>query len=475
MAAIYDMRDLEGWDRKIRAKADDIGLNCFPQEFEICDHTQMMGYMAYSGMPAHYPHWSYGKAYERQKTLYDHGVAGLPYEMVINSDPCLAYLMRDNSLCLQILTIAHVYGHNDFFRNNFSFDHLRAELTIDTFKTHADRMRDYVETPSVGIDRVEALLDAAQALSFQCRRNAAVRKPTPAQQEERVLEAAAAPSDPYHRIHKRAETEEPDLHRLPLEPDEDVLLFIRDHNPRLAEWQRDALTIVHDEARYFLPQMETKIINEGWASYWHHKIMNALDLPEAVRLEFLVRHNQVVAPHAGGINPYYLGFKLWEDIARRGGDIPLDEFEPTAMPAADVRDEMLAVREVDRDVSFLRRFLTEDMMRSLGLFEYQQKGDDYVVTKVADDDGWRAVKDTLLRNVGTGSIPVIKVVDADHGGSRGLQLRHQHDGRDLQLGYAEKTLQHLHSLWGRQVILETSIGGKPQTLTFNEDGFATAA
>ena len=151
----------------------------------------MLGYMAYSGMPSHYPHWSYGKSYEKMKTIYDHGVSGLPYEMVINSDPCLAYLMRDNSLCLQILTIAHVYGHNDFFKNNFTFTSgTRAEFTLDQFKAHADRVRDYVEDPSIGIDKVETLLDAAHALSMSCRRNLAIRKLSRDEQRERRIEAA---------------------------------------------------------------------------------------------------------------------------------------------------------------------------------------------------------------------------------------------------------------------------------------------
>src|SRR5215831_3050700 len=140
----YELKDLEYWDARIREKVEEFGLDCYPQEFELCDHNQMLGYMAYSGMPSHYPHWSYGKAYEKLKTLYDHGVSGLPYEMVINSNPALAYLMRDNTLLLQILTIAHVYGHNDFFKRNFTYSSTRAEYTIELFKAHALRVRRYI-------------------------------------------------------------------------------------------------------------------------------------------------------------------------------------------------------------------------------------------------------------------------------------------------------------------------------------------
>ena len=163
----WTMADLERWDERIRERVEAYGLDVYPQEFEVCDQDAMLGYMAYHGMPSHYPHWSYGKAYEQTKTLYGYGVQGLPYEMVINSDPCLAYLMRDNSLCLQVLTIAHVYGHNDFFKNNFGFkEGTRAGDTISAFKRRAERVRTYIEDPSIGPDLVEAFLDAAHALSL---------------------------------------------------------------------------------------------------------------------------------------------------------------------------------------------------------------------------------------------------------------------------------------------------------------------
>src|SRR5437773_4633061 len=164
MAANYAVEDLQEWNQRIVELVQRFGLDPYTQEFEICDYEEMLSYMVYSGMPSHYPHWSYGKAYEKLKTLYDYGLSGLPYEMVINSDPCLAYLMRQNSLALQILTIAHVYGHNDFFANNFTFSHMRADLAIENFKNHANRVRGYVADPSIGQDKVEAVLDAAHAL-----------------------------------------------------------------------------------------------------------------------------------------------------------------------------------------------------------------------------------------------------------------------------------------------------------------------
>ena len=176
----WTMRDLEYWDDKVREHVAEIGLDCYPQEFEVCDQNSMLGYMAYHGMPSHYPHWSFGKAFEQTKTMYDHGVSGLPYEMVINSDPALAYLMRDNSLCLQILTIAHVYGHNDFFKNNFTFSSATdARETLASFKARADRVRSYIEDPSIGGEAVEEFLDAAHALSFNRSRNLAIASSSP--------------------------------------------------------------------------------------------------------------------------------------------------------------------------------------------------------------------------------------------------------------------------------------------------------
>lgn len=471
--ADWDIKDLEYWDEKIREKVEEFGLSCYPQEFEICDHFQMLGYMAYSGMPSHYPHWSYGKSYEKLKTMYDYGVSGLPYEMVINSSPALAYLMRDNSLCLQVLTIAHVYGHNDFFKNNFTFKSTRAELTLNLFKIHADRVRRYIEDPSIGIERVERILDSAHALALQCRRNLAIKKLSLEEERQRALETAQPPHDPFQRVHKRQEYTPPDLHKVPLSPEEDILLFVRDHNPYLSEWEKDLLTIVHEREQYFIPQIETKIMNEGWASYWHREIMNSLKLPQDLHLEFLVRHNQVVRPFPRGLNPYHLGLKIWDDIKRRHDNPTPEEIEKYGKPTKTGTQAIFEAREVDRDVSFLRRFLTEELMREMDMFQYEPRGDELVISKVSDKDDWREVKETLLKNVGMGSVPVIKIEDADYGHNRTLYLKHYHDGRDLQLEYAERTLAHLQQLWGHEVILETAVNGKKVLLSYSEKGFAT--
>lgn len=472
--------ELEEWDKRIGEFVERLGLRCYPQEFEICDHFEMLGYMAYSGMPSRYPHWSYGKAYEREKTMYDYGVGGLPYEMVINSNPCLAYLMRDNTDLLQVLTIAHVYGHNDFFANNFTFtSSIDAKYTIEMFKNHATRVRSYIEDPSIGLVQVEKLLDAAHALSLQRSRNLAIKKLSPKEERLRLWERAQPKKDEFSNLHAPEEYHQPDLNKNPVHPEPNLLDFVAANNLYLAEWQRDLLQIVDQEARYFIPQIETKIMNEGWASYWHHKILSELELPSGYQVEFMVRHNQVLRPTPGGLNPYHLGYLLWHDIERRWNEGNTGEeyhgakkkFDISSMNENDTpgRKKIFEVRESDRDASFLRRFLTEDLMREHDLFQHEKRGKERVITKVSDEESWKDVKETLIRNVGMGSIPVIMIHDADYGQRRALYLKHDHDGRDLQLEYAEKTLEHLQTVWGREVLLETLVNGRPSLLKLNGD------
>jgi stage V sporulation protein R len=366
-----------------------------------------------------------------------------------------------------------VYGHNDFFKNNFTFQHTGAASTINRCKIHAERVRTYVEDPSIGIEKVEALFDAAHSLSMQCRRNFAIKKLTQAEERKRAFEAAQPKEDPFQKIHKQQEYVQPDLHKTPISPDEDILLFIRDYNPYLSEWEKDLLTIVQEESQYFIPQMETKIMNEGWASFWHREILNSLDLPQELYLEFLVRHNQVVRPHPQGINPYHLGLKLWDDIKRRHDDPTPEEIDKYGKPDKTGMEAIFEIREVDRDVSFLRRFLTEELMREMDMFQYEPRGEELVISRVSDNDGWRDVKETLLKSVGMGTIPVLKIEDADYTQNRTLYLRHYHDSRDLQLEYAERCLSYLYQLWTHEVLLETKVNGKRVLLSYSDKGFAT--
>lgn len=473
------IKELEYWNEKILELVKHFGLNCYPQEFEICDHNEMLGYMAYSGMPSRYAHWSYGKTFEKQRTLYNLGVSGLPYELVINTDPCLAYLMRDNTLLLQILTIAHVYGHNDFFANNFTFtSSIEAKYVLDMFKNNAKRINSYIEDPSIGIDAVEDILDNAHAIAMQRSRNMAIKKLSQKEQQEKLLADVQKKQKDFEDLTTKEEIKMPDFDKVPLEPDEDILLFIAENNPYLSDWQKDLLRIVDIESKYFIPQMETKIMNEGWASYWHYKILNTLNLPQELHLEFLVSHSKVLTPSPGGLNPYHLGFIMWHDIERRAneeaGYVKSEDFINDKQIIFDEnespgRKKIFEIRRSDRDTSFLRRFLTEDTLRELDIFQHEKKGNDRVVTKVADEQNWRDIKDTLIKNTGTGSLPVIKVVDADFDRKGTLYLKHYHDGRDLQLEHAEHSLKHITKLWGREVILETVLNSQATILKLDEE------
>ena len=456
----YTVTDLEKWDRKIRKVAEDGGLDPFPQEFEVCDYHDMIGYEAYAGMPSHYPHWSFGKSFERKQTLYQLGGVGLPYEMVINSNPTLAYLLRDNTLLLQILTIAHVYAHNDFFKSNRNFAHTRPEYTIERFKAHADRVRAYTQDPSIGAEKLERILDAAHALQFQCRRAKGVKKRTPEDQKRSAMEKAAPEEDPFGSIHRRQEYTPPDLNRVPLEPEEDILLFIRDRNPYLETWERDLLTMVIERADYFLPQIETKIMNEGWASFWHYRILNALNLDPGLQFEFMKRHNQVIRPLRGGMNPYHLGYRIFENIFKRWETPSQEERREYGRPGAQGIEKIFQVREADRDASFLRQYLTEELMRDLDLFRHEKKGTDRVISHVSTPEDWKTVKETLLKAVGLGSIPVIRIVEVKTQGTQEMIMRHEYDGRELDAEYADRTLRYVQQLWGRKVVLETRMGGE---------------
>lgn len=421
----YSIEELEYWDDMIERKARDMGLDFYPQEFELVNYEDMLGYEAYGGMPSRYPHWSFGKAYERLKTFYTYNLTGLPYEMVINSNPCIAYLMKENTLLLQILTMAHVYAHNDFFKNNRLFkEGTDAEMTLEMFKNHADRVRRYIANPNIGYEGVEKLLNAAHAIRFQIPRVVGEKR-------------------------NKAMEQSRDLKKVPMEPEDDLLYFLREYG-ELEEWQRDILEIVEEETRHFIPQIETKIMNEGWASFWHYKILKSMNLPQDLYMEFLDRHNQVVAPVQGAINPYYIGFKMYMDIEKRYG-----------------LDKVFEVRAFDRDQSFLRRYLTYELIHDLNLFEYAREGKDIVITEVADDKGWEKIRNTLSDTAGMGAIPYIRVVEMSDK-DRTLILEHVYDGRELELNYARETLKHIVDIWGHKVVLKTLLEGKVKEILCDE-------
>ena len=453
----WTIEELNKWNDKIEILAKKLGLDFFEQEYEICNYHDMIGYQSYVGMPSRYPHWSFGKSFEKQQTTYKLGVSGLAYEMVINSDPCLAYLMIDNPLSMQILVMAHVYGHNDFFKNNSNFSKTRPELALEMFKRHSTRVRTYIEDPSIGIDKVERILDAAHAISFQCQRNIFINRQSVQEQKEDHFNKLRAEKDKWDHLSPKENNDDAKFEK---KEEEDLLLFIRDNNPFLEEWEKDLLTIVREETLYFIPQMETKIMNEGWASFWHFTMLNRLNLPAEIHIDFLRSHNQVIRPHVGGLNPYHIGYSIFTKLA--GSDGHTIDY--------DINPEIFEIRKIDRDSSFLRRFLTQELAEELHLFEYLNKDGRTTITATSDSEKWTNVRETLIKNTGINSIPFIKIKDVNPF-NRSLELVHSYDGRELEMAYTEKTLQHVAELWGTMVSIDTTLNGKPITCYYNNEKF----
>ena len=448
----YTVRTLEEWNEIIEGKAREFGLNFYPQEFEIIGFNEMLGYEAYLGMPSKYPHWSYGKAYDKNKTLYSLNMTGLPYEMVINSDPCLGYLMKENTLLLQILTMAHVYGHNDFFANNRLFlEGTKAKTVIEMFKLDAEIIRGYINDPSIGYEKVEKILDAAHAIRYQIPRTIGIKELSEEELKNSIISDYNFKKENKGILDVYEEQPFPDVSKIPLEPSDDLLGFFIKYGS-LEVWGKNILKIVKRETEYFLAQIETKIMNEGWASFWHYNILKSLDLDEGLHFEFLKRHNDVVAPILGGLNPYYIGFNIFQDIEKRYG-----------------REKIFEVRKNERDSSFIRRYLTRELCQELNLFQYAKKSFDYMVKEVPDEEGFREIRNYLADTCGIQSIPYIRVINLNKR-DLSLTLEHNFDGRELELTYAKETLKYIQDLWGHKVILLTrSKDEKSMEIVCNED------
>ena len=303
------MEELQDWDDKICSLGKALGLDWYPIEYEICDYKEMIGHMAYTGLPTHYRHWSFGKSFDRIQTEYNLGMSGLPYEMIINSNPSISYLMTENPMPTHILTMAHCVGHSDFFKNNRMFSETGADTVISRFKAAGKRVKKYMEDPNIGVDKVEKILDACHAIRFQVPRTPGIKRRDHKQLKEYykklVLNDRTGKWDNF------------DLEKVPLEPDSNLLKFIAENNRFLEEWEKDLIQIVEKESLYFVPQAFTKIMNEGWACMIHEKIIESLGIPDDYYLSFIRLHNQVVRPHLGRINPYHLGYKIFKNIQQR--------------------------------------------------------------------------------------------------------------------------------------------------------------
>lgn len=459
---------------------NDLGLDVYPNQIEIISSEQMLDAYSSLGMPLMYPHWSFGKRFAREEKMYRKGYTGLAYEIVINSNPCISYVMEENTMALQTLVMAHAaFGHNHFFKNNYLF---RQWTDADGVLDYFQYAKAFIATceEKAGMEAVEETLDAAHALMDQ----AVFRYRRPRELTSRELKARAQEAQDYKdrtfsdlwrtvpQLHGGAqETElEKELaermrqHKL---PEENVLFFIERNSPVLEPWQREVLRIVRTIAQYFYPQRQTKVMNEGCATFVHHYIANELYdrglLTEGTMLEILHSHANVVFqadfddPRYSGLNPYALGFSMMQDIKRMCMDPTAEDKEwfPEIAGNGDWRGTLKDAWANYRDESFILQYLSPRLIREFKLFALTDDADDshLMVSGIHDEDGYRQVREMLARGYDPGVIdPDIQVIDVDLKRDRQLHLRHaMRKGIPLAEKSRDEVLKHARRLWGYDV------------------------
>jgi stage V sporulation protein R len=460
-----EVQELEKALEQIWEIAQNMGLDPFPTKFEIVPSTVMYEVGSYA-LPGRYSHWTFGKAYHRMKTMYDFGLSKI-YEVVINTNPSYAFLLETNSLLQNKLVIAHVLGHTDFFKNNAWFSKTDRRM-VDTVSNHTSRMQQYEF--KYGRKTVEKFLDSILSIeehidpNFFIRRRGQNEKQEPLEKREGRYDDLFALDKTEPEKESQGEIEHAVQHDLQLimemfdDPkpndlgEKDLVHFIMRNSPILEPWQRDVMAMIHEEMEYFVPQMMTKTMNEGWASFWHSRIMRELDLPDSEHLEFADLHSSVVSPHQGQLNPYYVGYKIFEDLEKRFG-----------------REKIFEVRELDNDVSFLRNYLTKELCEELDLFVFELvEEEEWTIT----EKKWERVRDALVANMTNFGFPYIVVANGDYNGNRELYLKHLYEGAELEQRYAQKTLEHVYRLWGRPVHLETVSENEKTILRYDGENHA---
>jgi stage V sporulation protein R len=476
--------------RQMESHARGYGLDFYPTIFEVVDYDQLNEIAAYGGFPTRYPHWRFGMEYEQLAKGYEYGLQKI-YELVINNDPCYAYLMRSNHTTDQKLVMAHVYGHCDFFKNNYWFSHTNRKM-MDEMANHGNRVRRYMDR--FGVEDVENFIDSCLSIedlidlhSPHIKREADRPKyefksaddeaPTPVPgrfASKRYLDSFVNPPEVLaaeaEHLRKEKEREE----KSPSGPARDVMKFIIDYAP-LRPWQVDVLSIIREEAYYFSPQAQTKIMNEGWASYWHSTIMTRQGLEPADVVNYADHHSGTMASSPTRLNPYKLGIELLRDIEDRWnkGRFGKDYDECDDMrerrnwdtKAGLGRQKIFEVRRIYNDLMFIDEFLTHDFCRQHKLFSfnYQSDTDTYNI----ESREFPKIKERLLYSLTNIGRPAISVRDGNYKNRGELFLEHQHNGVDLQINYARDTLANLHRLWTRPIHIETIVEGKKTTFSFD--------
>ncbi|RUS45613.1 SpoVR family protein [Cohnella sp. AR92] len=460
MSHLDDQHELESAIAEITEIAQGFGLDFYPMRYEICPSDIIYTFGAY-GMPTRYSHWSFGKTFNRMKMQYDLGLSKI-YELVINSNPCYAFLLDGNSLVQNKLIVAHVLAHCDFFKNNARFSASNRNM-VESMSATAERVRQY--ELEYGSDEVEKFLDAVMAIQEHVDpgivrpqgldKRRYMEMQSRAEKERRNKSGQSTPYDDLWSLgeensEKKAETAPSEARRFPPEPEKDLIWFIQEYSPYMTDWQRDIMSMLREEMLYFWPQIETKIMNEGWATFWHQRIIRELNLTSEETIEYAKLNSAVVQPSRSSLNPYYLGVKIFEDIERRWG-----------------REKIFEVRELDSDPSFLRNYLTKELTGELDLYVFEKKGPDWTIT----DKTWESIRDQLVYSRVNGGFPYLVVTDGDYQRNGELYLTHRYEGSELDLKYIERTMPFVVQLWGKPVHLETSVEGKP--VLFSCDGKKT--
>lgn len=467
---------LEKYDQAIKEIAvGEFNLDCYPNQIEIIASEQMLDAYASSGLPISYPHWSFGKQFIIQEESYRKGAQGLAYEIVINSDPCISYLMEENSMPLQGLVIAHAcYGHNSFFKGNYLFQQwTNADAIIDYMvfaKNFVRRCED-----RFGIQAVEDMFDACHALRdygvsrYQRPRQLSVAEELARQREREEYEwqrhdeiwSTIPVSDNDGSNDRPAGSVE--------EPQENLLYFLEKYSPKLAGWQREIIRIVRKMGQYFYPQGQTKVMNEGWATFWHYTILNRMYdkglVDDGFMIEVLASHSNVIAQRGfdergyGGFNPYALGFAMFMDI-KRICENPTDEDrhwfpEIVDTPWQETLD--FAMRNY-KDESFIAQYLSPRLIREFHIFAIadHEKQEYMEIDSIHNEDGYRRVRRLLSEQYNRdGQLPDLQITGFDQNGDRSLTVQHRlHRNRPLS-SESDIVLRHLQSLWGFDLHLET--------------------
>ncbi len=465
------------------------GLDFFPTIFELVDYDQMNAIAAYGGFPKRYPHWRFGMEYERLSKSYRYGLHKI-YEMVINNDPCYAYLLQSNTFTDHKMVMAHVFGHCDFFKNNEWFRHTNRKM-MDEMANHGNRIRRYMDR--FGVEEVETFIDACLSIEnlidihspFIKRRSDPAPRPQSATEEEEPPPQpgrfqAKSYMEPYINPPEVLRAEQERLRqkhteeRFPEKPQRDVMLFLLEHAP-LKAWQLDVLAIIREEAYYFAPQAQTKIMNEGWATYWHTTIMTRHGLTPEEVISYADHTAGTLASSPGRLNPYKLGLELFRDIEdrwNRGRFGPeyeaCDDWEARRnwnTEAGLGRQKIFEVRRIHNDITFIDEFLTPEFVHEHKLFAFRYNEDTHFYE--IESREFKKVKKRLLFQLTNLGRPVIEVVDGNFKNRGELFLEHQYNGVPLDLKGAQDTLVNLHKLWKRPVHIQTVVDDRLCVLSYD--------